>query len=125
MSDESTQISRAIEARRERRRQMHIDRQLLAAEFPDLFTKPGSSAPKKPLKTGIEIDLIQALGARGKGVPMGRIQDAVKDYTSGRRYCEAIAQGGARFGLDGLAYGSVSASARERAAARLEEEGWT
>jgi sRNA-binding protein len=90
----------------------------LADLFPETFTRERWQ-PHRPLKVGIDKDLIAA------GVLSQEEASAIFSlYTRRRQYQVALAAGGARYGLDGNPCGEVTADQQEGAktnVARIDE----
>jgi ProP effector len=81
----------------------------LAELFPETFTRERWQ-PHKPLKVGIDQDLIAA------GVlTESEVGSLLSHYTRRRQYQVALAAGGARSGLDGNPCGEVTADQQEGA----------
>lgn len=83
----------------------------LAAAFPDCFTQPG--APRKPLKIGIDADIIARLDA-----PRGRVARVLFHYTGQSNYLDVLVEGASRVDLDGDPSGTVNAAQAKEAARR-------
>jgi ProP effector len=89
-------------------------RNILVTRFPDCFAPKGEA--KKPLKLGIGFDLLLALPE----LSSYSVNIALEDYTSGRKYCEALIPGAPRYSLDGFEAGIVSALEADHARKRIE-----
>lgn len=102
------------------------DRRLLAEQYPAAFAPKGQGFRKKPLKMGIEFDLLHRglRDAQGFFMTLDRIEKAVKEYTNGAKYAHALARGGSRYDLDGLPHGRVSEITQSKAIARIARNGW-
>ncbi len=106
----------------ERRAIVTKDRLALAAAFPAAFSKAGGISPKRPLKIGIDRDVIArgVIGLDGEPLTRKRIRRAIHDYTVGPRYARGLLGFDERIDLEGEPAGLVSAAARQRAEARLQ-----
>lgn len=98
-------------------KQIKEDRRKLAAIYPTVFAMPGCKQTiKRPLKIGIHKDIL----SQGKTfLPMWRIRMALGDYTRGRRYLNALLNGGMRIDLEGNIAGVVTDAERNLARASL------
>jgi hypothetical protein len=99
--------------RREEWAEAHRLRDQLAAAFPACFVG-GKGKPKRPLKIGIERDILQRLNVDPRTLSL-----ALHDYTGGQSYLAACVQGAARVGLDGAVCGEVTHLQATRSSARL------
>lgn len=106
----------------ERRKIVERDRAALVLAFPEAFSKAGGINPKRPLKIGIDRDVIArgVIGLDGQPMSLKRIRRAIHDYTVGPRYARGLLGFDDRIDLEGEPAGQVSAQARQRAEARLQ-----
>lgn len=88
-------------------------REQLAKRFPAAFMRKGEPE-KKPLKIGIEKDLLAAV----KDIPRKVLKRVISDYRSGPKYTKAMISGAQRIDLDGNPAGNVSAASEAYARAR-------
>jgi len=86
-------------------------RRYLCAEYPDLFSR---SSPR-PLAIGIHKQLRLLLP---DWLPMNAVRRFLSVWTIRRAYLEALARGGPRHGVNGIA-GSVTAEQVESAVSKL------
>jgi ProP effector len=86
-------------------------REFLAATYPQTFAGKGDE--KRPLKLGIDKDLIKA------GLPGFIVCRALNDYTAGPTYRRNLIAGADRIDLNGDAVGVVTEDEAEAAAQRL------
>jgi ProP effector len=93
--------------------------ELLCDRFPQTFNR---NAPR-PLKVGLHIDLLAALG---DAVQPRDLKSALGAYTGNARYLRALTAGAPRIGLDGKPAGTVTpedeAVARKRLAESVKRE---
>jgi hypothetical protein len=99
--------------RREEWAEAHRLRDQLAAAFPACFVG-GKGKAKRPLKIGIERDILQRLNVDPRTLSL-----ALHDYTGGQSYLAACVQGAARVGLDGVVCGEVTCQQAKRSSGRL------
>ncbi|MBY6239853.1 ProQ/FINO family protein [Methylosinus sp. Sm6] len=89
-------------------------RAILEERFPQAFAPAG--AEKKPLKIGMDADILLAMPElTRKGLAC-----ALADYTWGPTYCRHVLAGAARVGLDGEPCGHVSDAEAAYAADRMK-----
>lgn len=102
------------------------DRRLLSDQYPLCFSPSGRGYRKKPLKNGIEQDLLERglFDLAGNRLGLERITAAVRKYRFGAKYLFALAAGGARCDLDGKPYGRVHPASQEAARNRIAAQGW-
>jgi ProP effector len=86
---------------------------MLATRFPAAFVADRRQ-PHKPLKIGVDADLIAS-----RILTPGEVKSALRCYTNRRMYHVATASGGLRFDLDGNACGQVTPRASAWAGAQL------
>ena len=88
----------------------------LAESFPALFAVLGSSAPVKPIKLRIQVDIQQ----RAPGVFSKRVLSIfLSRYTTTNAYLKALTLAPHRFDLDGQPAGDISEEHRQLAAEEL------
>ncbi|MCQ1763892.1 ProQ/FINO family protein, partial [Escherichia coli] len=73
----------------------------------------------KPLKVGIPDDLIQDIAIRELAFGAGTLHAAVASYVQSPRSYRALIAGGARYNLNGLPCGEVTAQEQKEAETRL------
>ncbi|MBI3890438.1 MAG: ProQ/FinO family protein [Candidatus Wallbacteria bacterium] len=87
----------------------------LTAKWPDVF--PSDPAALRPFAIGLHADI----DGQKIGFPRAVIRMALKTLCKTEAYQAALAQGGPRYGLDGLPQGEVSAEARAEAAGKVQQ----
>lgn len=88
-------------------------RQELVFRFPLCFAPKGQ--PKRPLKSGIHVDIIAAAPDLDQSV----VRLALHDYTNGVTYLREMVEGTERIGIGGKPEGHVTVQAAEHAADSL------
>jgi len=103
----ATKAQRAerIEIAKSRRCCIRETRELLVTMFPKCFMPRG--ADKFPLKIGIHKDIV------GKGISRNKLRIALRDYTRGWKYRQALVCGADRVDLDGNPSGKVTEAQAE------------
>lgn len=91
-------------------------RTAMVLTFPNCFVPKGCM--KRPLKIGIQKDLLDKARAIFPGLSIRHIKGFLADYCGGHNYFVAIRKGSARVGLDGTFCGFVTED--EEAYAKLQ-----
>jgi ProP effector len=113
-NDDASQKTTAKASTQDRRADAVAGIELLAELVPPVFRLHGS--PRRPLKIGIEIDIIRAV--RGAMTPR-EVTDAVRLYTNSAAYLRRLRRGAVRIDLAGNPAGFVTEQEEARATETL------